>query len=250
MARLSVFHDGFTRDTAVAVLGPGGADLVETLAEQSLLTVAEADGATRFRMLETVREFAADRLTASGLRDDAQQRQDAWAAAYVDRCGAGLFGPDEIAAVDDLAAEENNLADVLRRALRDGDRAMVARLLACLGGFWTISGNHPRIFTIADSAEALLVDWDPPEELLTTAQLVVVLAHRAPQLDAEPLDRGAARHARALGCPRPSVGPGGLRDVRRRGPRGRARRRARRRDGPPGRRSGHRARWACCGPAW
>ena len=173
MARLSVFHDGFTRDTAVAVLGPEGADLVENLAEQSLLTVAEADGGTRFRMLETVREFAADRLTASGLRDDAQQSQDAWAAAYVDRCGAGLFGPREIAAVDDLAAEENNLADVLRRALRDGDRAMVARLLACLGGFWTISGNHPRIFTIADSAEALLVDWDPPEELLTTAQLVV-----------------------------------------------------------------------------
>ena len=47
MARLSVFHDGFTRDTARAVLGPGGADLVETLAEQSLLTVSEAEGATQ-----------------------------------------------------------------------------------------------------------------------------------------------------------------------------------------------------------
>ena len=66
MARLSVFHDGFTRDTAVAVLGAGGADLVETLAEQSLVTVGEVDGSTRFRMLETVREFAADRLNARG----------------------------------------------------------------------------------------------------------------------------------------------------------------------------------------
>ena len=173
MARLSVFHDGFTRETALAVLGRDGADLVENLAEQSLLTVTEADGGTRFRMLETVREFAAERLTGTGLRDDAQRRQDAWAAAYAERCGAGLFGAGEIAAVDDLAAEENNLADVLRRAIRDGDRAMVAQLLACLGGFWTISGNHPRIFTIADSAEMLLVDWDPPEDLLTTAQLVL-----------------------------------------------------------------------------
>ncbi len=173
MARLSVFHDGFTRETALVVLGPDGADLVETLAEQSLLTVTEAHGGTRFRMLETVREFAAERLTGTGLRDDAHRCQDDWAAAYVDRCGAGLFGPDEIAAVDDLAAEENNLADVLRRALREGDRAMVARLLAFLGGFWTISGNHPRIFTIADSAEALLVDWDPPSDLLVTAQLVL-----------------------------------------------------------------------------
>jgi predicted ATPase/DNA-binding SARP family transcriptional activator len=173
MARLSVFHDGFTRETAATVLGPGGADLVEILAEQSLLTVGVADGATRFRMLETVREFAAERLTGAGLREDAQARQDAWAAAYVDRCNARLFGPDEIAAIDELAAEENNLADVLRRALRDGDKVLVARLLACLGAFWTVTGNHPRIFTIADSAEALLVDWDPPEELLTTAQLVV-----------------------------------------------------------------------------
>ncbi|MEO6512060.1 MAG: AAA family ATPase, partial [Nocardioides sp.] len=172
MARLSVFHDGFTRETAVSVLGPEGADLVETLAEQSLLTVSEVDRGTRFRMLETVREFAAERMATAGLREDAQRRQDAWAAAYVDRCGAGLFGPDEIAAVGDLAAEENNLADVLRRAIRDGDKAQVARLLASLGAFWTMSGNHPRIFTIADSAEALLVDWDPPEDLLTTAQLV------------------------------------------------------------------------------
>ena len=174
MARLSLFHDGFTRETARAMLGPEAADIVETLAEQSLVTVAEAEGATRFRMLETIREFAAERLLASGgLHEDALRLQDGWAAAYADRCGADLFGPDEIAAVDALVAEENNLADVLRRAIRDGDKALVARLLACLGGFWTISGNHPRIFTIADSAEALLVDWDPPEEMLTTAQLVL-----------------------------------------------------------------------------
>jgi len=173
MARLSVFHDGFTRDTAVAVLGREGADLVETLAEQSLVTVAEAGGATRFRMLETVREFSADRLTASGLREDAQRRQDTWAAATVTAFGAGLFGHDEIAAIGVLGAEENNLADVLRRALREGDRELVATLLATLGAVWTITGNHPRVFAIADAAEAALVDWDPPDELRATAQIVV-----------------------------------------------------------------------------
>ncbi len=171
MARLSVFHDGFTRETATAVLDRGGADLVETLAEQSLLTVTEAAGATRFRMLETVREFAADRLTATGLRDDAQRRQDVWAQAFVSRCGAWLFGPREIEAVDALGAEENNLADVLRRALRDGDRPLLAQLLGYVGAFWTISGNHPRIFTIADAAESLLVDWEPSEEVRPAAQL-------------------------------------------------------------------------------
>jgi predicted ATPase/DNA-binding SARP family transcriptional activator len=173
MARLSVFHDGFTRETAVAVLGAGGADLVETLAEQSLVTVGEVDGWTRFRMLETVREFAADRLNTAGLRRDAQSRQDAWSIDVVEREGSRLFGPDEIAAVGALGTEENNLTDVLRRALRDGDRELIAQLLACLGALWTITGNHPRVFAIADGAEAALADWDPPEELRSTAQIVV-----------------------------------------------------------------------------
>ncbi|MBF4769059.1 AAA family ATPase [Nocardioides agariphilus] len=172
MARLSVFHDGFTRDTALAVLGRGGADLVETLAEQSLLTVAELDGTTRFRMLETIREFGAERLSEAGLRPDAHRCQDAWAVDLVRVQHTVMFTPDEIAAINAIGAEENNLADVLRRALRDGDREVVAQVLACLGAFWTITGNHPRIFTIADAAEALLADWDPPEQLRTTAQLI------------------------------------------------------------------------------
>ena len=121
MARLSVFHDGFTRDTAVAALGDGGADLVETLAEQSLVTVGEVDGSTRFRMLETVREFAADRLTTRACATTRSVGRTPgrrpWSTAR-----RRLFGPDEIAAVDDLGAEENNLTDVLRRAFRDGDR--------------------------------------------------------------------------------------------------------------------------------
>jgi hypothetical protein len=123
-------------------------------------------------MLETVREFAAERLTGTGLRDDAHERQDAWAVGLVRGEQALLFTADEIAAINALRAEENNLADVLRRALRDGDREVVGQVLACLGAFWTITGNHPRIFTIADAAETLLADWDPPEHLRTTAQLV------------------------------------------------------------------------------
>ncbi len=87
MARLSVFHDGFVRATRRwQSWATGGADLVDTLAEQSLVTVAEVDGMTRFRMLETVREFAADRLNAAGLpRRGAHRRQDAWAGDLVTR---------------------------------------------------------------------------------------------------------------------------------------------------------------------
>ena len=172
MARLSVFHDGFTRDAAGRCWGRTA--VTRRAARRAVaVTVAEVDGSMRFRMLETVREFAADRLNTMGLRGEAHARQDDWAAAFAELHGAGLFGPGEFAAIDALGAEENNLADVLRRALRDGDRALVARLLATLGALWTMTGNHPRVFAIADAAEASLVDWDPPEELRETAQMVL-----------------------------------------------------------------------------
>ncbi len=216
MARLSVFHDGFTRDTVVAVLGGDGADLVETLAEQSLVVVVDADGEARFRMLETVREFAAAELTSTGLRADARRAQNVWAAGFVEHHARLLFDIDgQISAIDALHAEENNLADVLRRALRDGDPRMVASMLAALGVLWTITGNHPRIFAVADAAEAVLTDWDPPAELLGAAQQAVawLIVHLS-WMFGRPLDGLRGRDG-AVGRADPSVGQGQLCDVRR-----------------------------------
>ncbi|MGL5852245.1 MAG: ATP-binding protein, partial [Phycicoccus sp.] len=76
LARLAVLPGGVTRRTAEDLLGPGGPDLVETLAEQSLVVVSETRGAMRFRMLETVREFGLARIEALALADDARERVD------------------------------------------------------------------------------------------------------------------------------------------------------------------------------
>ena len=69
-------------------------------------------------------------------------------------------------AVDELSVEENNLADVLRRAMTDEDAAVAVPLMATLGAFWAITGNNPRVFAMLGGAEKLLEDWDPPPELL------------------------------------------------------------------------------------
>ena len=65
LAWLSVFQDGFDRATAVTVLGPDGSDLVDALAEQSLLVVTEDGGTLRFRALEPIRPYAAAQLAPS-----------------------------------------------------------------------------------------------------------------------------------------------------------------------------------------
>ena len=175
LAWLSVFHDGFSADDAVAVLGPDGRDLVEDLVDHSLLGVVAGAGETRFRALETIREFAAARLGETGDLEAALAAQDAWAIDLVQRHAAPFFGSDQLGALDALMPEENNLTDVLRRALLRGDAGLVARLFATLGSLWTITGNHPRVFAVADATEEALVGWDPSDDLRAAAQEAAAL---------------------------------------------------------------------------
>ncbi len=72
--------------------------------------------------------------------------------------------------------EENNLADALRECLADSDGESAVVLVAALGGFWTIRGEHPRILTLLDSVEGLLAHWDPPADAFdATARAACVL---------------------------------------------------------------------------
>jgi len=169
LAWLSVFHDGFSADVARVQLGPDGADLVEGLVDQSLLSVSEQEGATRYRMLETVREFGLVRLSEAGEVDRARAAQTRWAVELCERWADDVFGPGQFAAMDHLWPEEGNLADVLRRALTDGQVDPATRLLSTLGAVWAVTGNHPRIFSVAELARRLFLDHEPSPGLATVA---------------------------------------------------------------------------------
>jgi len=179
LAWLSMFQDGFSIDGARELLGRDGPERVEALVDQSLLSVVEHRGTTRYRMLETVREFGALRLAELGETDAAREALTAWALGMADRLGPQLFGPDQVAAVDLLDSEEANLADVLRRLLLTGDAPRAVRLLSALGGLWSVTGNFPRFLAMADLAEQVLVAWDPPPELeqVTVEAVALVLVH-------------------------------------------------------------------------
>ena len=77
-----MFAGGWTLEFAEAVCGPGSElpvlDGLEILVDQSLVRVDEgASGGTRFRMLETIREFAAEQLTLGGEEEEIRRRH-AW----------------------------------------------------------------------------------------------------------------------------------------------------------------------------
>ncbi len=80
-----------------------------------------------------------------------------------------VFGAGQFEAMDHLWPEEGNLAEVLRRTLVDNDVAPATRLLATLGAVWAVTGNHPRIFSVAELARRLFLERDLPPELAPVA---------------------------------------------------------------------------------
>ncbi|HTU07826.1 MAG TPA: transcriptional regulator, partial [Trebonia sp.] len=172
---LALFQDGFTLDGAEVVLGGDAIDTVQGLVDQSLLSVRETRFGARYRMLETVREFGLMRLAEAGEESAARAAQRQWATGYADAHNDWIAGHDQFAAIDALAAEETNLADELRAAIADGDRCSLVRLLAPLGLFWTIRGEHIRLLVMADAIASAVADWQPPPEVADTARAAVAV---------------------------------------------------------------------------
>jgi predicted ATPase len=137
LSRLSVFIGGCRLDAAEAVCNPNeelGVDTLEgltALVEQSLVRRwDDADGEPRFGMLETIRQFAAEREEA-GVRD-----RHAEHFLAVARDGErGLEGPDWRGWRDRLHADIDNMRAAMRRALDTSDGELALSLSASLKGF-------------------------------------------------------------------------------------------------------------------
>lgn len=179
LRRLALFHDGFTLDAAQAVLDGDPVEAVQGLVDQSLLDIRETETGLRYRMLETVREFGRMQLVDAGEDGEARARQRRWAIAYARRHGARLVSAEQFSAIDAVGAEETNLADELRSALGDGDHETLVHLLAALGMFWTIRGEHGRLTALSQAVGDAVRDWQPPRELADAARaaMIVLLSH-------------------------------------------------------------------------
>jgi predicted ATPase len=149
--RAGVFAGGCDLD-ALAAVAAAGADPLQVAAgllDVSLITVTEGtDGEPRVGMLETIREFALDRLEQAGDLQDARRRHAEYYAAVAERANEQLSssGPAHLAALDRLEAEHDNLRAALTWSLQapaadpaPGDRERAAtglRLVQALAHFW------------------------------------------------------------------------------------------------------------------
>jgi predicted ATPase/DNA-binding XRE family transcriptional regulator len=144
--RLGVFANGWTIAAAEAVT-PLGDDLdvlavLGSLADKHLIRLDETRSEPRYRMLETIREFARDRLAEDGDEQTAARRAHAaYYAALVDAAGSGL----SIGVLADVArvdADLDNLRAALAWLIEDDAMETALPLAGRLGDYWTFSGGH------------------------------------------------------------------------------------------------------------
>ncbi|WP_187438127.1 BTAD domain-containing putative transcriptional regulator [Actinomadura decatromicini] len=157
--RLTVFSGGFTLEAAAGVCrDDDAADAVASLADKSLL---QSDG-VRYRMLDTVRAFCAERLAEAGETERFERAHAEYFLALAGRADPLLRSGEQLEWLTLLAADHGNLHAALRRSIRR-DPVLALQLNAALSWYWWLRGRVEG----APLAAALLdeVGADPPEGL-------------------------------------------------------------------------------------
>jgi predicted ATPase/transcriptional regulator with XRE-family HTH domain len=148
-ARLAAFAGGWALEAAEAV--GAGADLPPAevldalcrLVDQSLVAAEDSgDGAVRYRLPETIREYARERLEASGEAEAARGRHAAYYADLAETATAQVTRPRPGEWLDRLEAEHDNLRAALAYLVERGEVEPALRLGASLFAFWYARG-HP-----------------------------------------------------------------------------------------------------------
>jgi predicted ATPase/DNA-binding CsgD family transcriptional regulator len=253
-ASLGVFAGGFALAAAESVaIDPadpeGGQDALtslEHLVEQNVLTVAsDADGEPRFRMLDTIREFAWDQLPEPD-RVGPRDRHLAYFVALAERAEPQLRGPDQAAWLRRLAAEQADIRAALAWAEEAHRYESMLRLAAALKRrFWydagglgeglrwleaslAVESDAPAVLHLKAQQRAAWIAWemgdaDRSQELfeaslaaaddddhLSRLEALIGLSYRALGTGGSELDAAAERIAEAIGHARHGGTPGAL----------------------------------------
>ncbi|WP_185949365.1 BTAD domain-containing putative transcriptional regulator [Microbispora sp. KK1-11] len=164
-ARLAVFAGGATLEAAEQVC-EGDIDVLGRLVDKSLVVF---DGG-RYRMLETIKAYAAERLAESGAERQVRLAHAEFFARLAEAAEPHLRSGEQLEWLARLSAEHDNLSAALRWACEEAEADLALRLVGGLGWYWWLSGH--RLEGAQRSAEALTLagdDADPARLALAHA---------------------------------------------------------------------------------
>ena len=145
-ARLSVFQGGRTIESAESVCAPGLSIPVvnglESLLNKSLLYKEEMpESGPRFLMLETLHEYAREKMAESGEAGKFQQLHAAYFAGFAEKAEARLAGADQGYWFERLRSEHDNLRTALAFVLGSGESELALQIVGALRDFWYYGGH-------------------------------------------------------------------------------------------------------------
>jgi predicted ATPase/class 3 adenylate cyclase len=176
---LGVFDGGFDLEQAVGVVDPpdDGGDVLDhlvTLVDHSLVqrdAPDAADEGIRFRLLETIRAFAVERLAAEGREADARRRHALAYLALAETAAPNLPGPHQPRWLDRLTIDYPNLRAAARWAVDSGDVDIAQRFVASMWRFWQQTGRLEEGTELAEAALRM-----PGSDAPTRARMAAVTA--------------------------------------------------------------------------
>jgi predicted ATPase/class 3 adenylate cyclase len=187
LRRLAVFRGSFSLRAVEEVCHPDALDLLGSLVTKSLVIVQEEDAVARYRLAETMRLYAEERLVAAG---EAAQRRSAhrdWYVGWLESFPVGeLLAPG---AGHQLVPEADNLTAALDWSLEQERPDLIVRIASRMIGYWW---SYMRVAEMAAWWRALEVELPKLTPDLRAAALLVGLQHAVAVGDFDEMERLSA----------------------------------------------------------
>jgi predicted ATPase/class 3 adenylate cyclase len=143
--QLAVFVGGCTLVAAESICNADGQmdvlNGLQSLLDKNLLKQTEVDGEARFSMLETIREYAREKLLESGENERVRARHLNASLQFAEDAAPQLAGPDQMQWLQRVESEHDNLRAALSWAIAQAESIAALRLSGALGWFWFVRGH-------------------------------------------------------------------------------------------------------------
>ena len=177
LRRLSVFSGGASLDAAERVCAASAVEqraveqeqvleLLTALTEKSLL-LTEGDSAPRYRMLDTIKEYARDRLAETGESDLARHAHLAYFTELAESSEPHLRRAEQLEWLATLEVEHDNISSAMRGAIAAGEAHAAMRLAAAAGWYWWLGGHR------AEGMELITAATETPGEVTDEIRAMV-----------------------------------------------------------------------------
>lgn len=203
LSRLSVFAGGFGLEAAEHIAaGPDLSaadvlDLVSDLVDRSLLQVVDGDGEVRYRMLETIRAYARQRLTEIDEPTRVRHRHLDHYVGLAHEAQPGLLGPEPDPWIARLRAELDDLRAAMDWAVAAKRGAAVLDIVEATFSFWMVQGLYVEMSRQLHAAvDALPTNAADSARGLMAASLLTMMGgdHPAGHALADDAVRRSAEH--------------------------------------------------------